>query len=78
MLVKIKETAQYMKDMESGAIVSIDRKINNEYKNKKALINKDKTRDKEMEEIKERLSEINTLKSDLSEIKLLLKELTGK
>ena len=75
MLVKVKETSAFMKDTESGAIVNIDRKGNNEYKRKKALINNDRIREKEMSEIK---CEMDSLKNDLSEIKNLLKELTCK
>lgn len=78
MYVKIDGHPELMKDMRSGAILTVDHRADDEYKRQTALINNAKKAQQEIAEIKEKLEDIDNMKSELQEIKSLLKELVTK
>lgn len=78
MLVKVDGRPDLMKDIESGAVVTIDKKASNEYLRQRNLINSTKQNQQEIAEIKEKLADLDNVKNDLQDIKKLLKELVAK
>lgn len=78
MLVKVDGRPDLMKDIESGAVVTVDKKASNEYLRQRNLINSTKQNQQEIAEIKEKLADLDNVKNDLQDIKKLLKELVAK
>lgn len=78
MLVKVDGRPDLMKDTESGALISIDRKSDTEYRRQKNIINSNKKIQEQVDDIKHKLDELETVKNDVQEIKSLLKELVAK
>lgn len=77
-LARVEERPDLIKDMSTGALLSVDRKAAQEYKQKKALLNSNRESQVQLENLKEKLAEIDNLKNDLNEIKSLLKEIVNK
>lgn len=77
-LVKVEGRPELRKDPNSGAILYVDRKADDEYHRQKRLINSQKQTQQEISDIKEKLADIETVKQEMSEIKALLKELVSK
>lgn len=76
--VKVTDRPDLMKDLNSGAIVTVDRNKADEYLIKKRQINSMKALQEEVQELKGKLAEIDNLKDSLCEIKSLLKEIVNK
>jgi hypothetical protein len=77
-IARVENRADLLKDMTSGALLSIDRKAAQEYREKKVLLNTKKESQLQLEEVKLKLSEIDTLRDDINEIKSLLREIVNK
>ena len=67
-----------VKDTNSGAILTVDKKAADEYLRQKNIINTNNKNQEEISMIKEKLAEMDSLKEDLSQIKSLLSELVNK
>lgn len=78
MFIKVEGHPDLVKDIESGAILTVDKKNSDEYLRQRNLINSTKQNQKEISEIKEKLTELDNLKNDLQDIKKLLTELVTK
>ena len=77
-LLKIEGHPELRKDPNSGAILYVDHKADDEYNRQKRLINSQKQTQQEISDIKEKLADIETVKQEMTEIKALLKELVSK
>lgn len=77
-IVKVTDREDIVKDLNSGAILAVNRAKADEYLIKKRQINNMKALQEEVDAIKSKLSEIDDLKNDLSEIKGLLKEIVNR
>ena len=77
-IARVTDRNDLLKDMTSGALLSIDKKAAQEYREKKALLNNKKESDLQLSQVKEKLAEIDSLRNDLNEIKSLLKEIVNK
>jgi len=77
-LARVEERPDLIKDMSSGAILSVDKKAAQEYREKKALLNTKREAELQMDQVREKLAEIDSLKNDLNEIKSLLKEIVNR
>lgn len=77
-IVKVNDRPDLVKDMETGAILTVDRRKADEYLAKKSQINRMREVQDEIQEIKSKLSEIEQLKDTMCEIKSLLKEIVNK
>jgi hypothetical protein len=77
-LVKIEGHPELMKDTNSGAILYVDRKADNEYQRQKRLINSQKQTQQDISDMREKLEDLETVKQEMQEIKALLKELVSK
>ena len=77
-IVRVSDRKDLLKDTTSGALLSIDKKAAQEYREKKALLNSRKESDLQLSQVKEKLAEIDSLRNDLNEIKSLLKEIVNK
>lgn len=77
-IARVSDHKGLLKDMTSGALLSIDKKAAQEYREKKAILNSKKDSELEISQIKEKLNEIDTLRTDLNEIKSLLREIVNK
>lgn len=78
MLIKVEGHPELRKDTDSGAILYVDHKANDEYHRQKRLINNQKHSQQEISEIREKLEDLETVKQEMQEIKTLLKELLSK
>lgn len=78
MHVKVEGRSDIVKDSYSGAVITVDRKADDEYWRQKKLINSNKQAQLEISEIKEKLQDVDQVKQELQEIKALLKELVTK
>lgn len=77
-LVNVEGHPEMRKDTESGALIYVDHKADDEYHRQKRLINSQKQAQKEISTIKEKLEDLETVKQEMQEIKALLKELVSK
>lgn len=77
-LARVEERPDLIKDMSSGAILSVDKRAAQEYREKKALLNTKREAELQMDQVREKLAEIDSLKNDLNEIKSLLKEIVNR
>ena len=77
-IARVDDRKDLLKDMTSGALLSIDKKAAQEYREKKALLNNKKESDLQLSQVKEKLAEIDSLRNDLNEIKNLLREIVNK
>jgi hypothetical protein len=77
-IAKVDDRKDLLKDMTSGALLSIDKKAAQEYREKKALLNNRRESQQHLEDVKKKLLEIDELRNDLNEIKSLLKEIVNK
>ena len=77
-IARVDDRKDLLKDMTSGALLSIDKKAAQEYREKKALLNSRKESDLQLSQVKEKLAEIDSLRNDLNEIKSLLREIVNK
>ena len=77
-IARVENRIDLLKDMTSGALLSIDRKAAQEYREKKAMLNSKKESQLQLEELKLKLSEIDALRDDINEIKSLLREIVNK
>lgn len=77
-LARVEERPDLIKDISSGAILSVDKKAAQEYREKKALLNTKREAELQMDQVREKLAEIDSLKNDLNEIKSLLKEIVNR
>ena len=68
-LVKVEDKPYLRKDIESGAILNVDKKAKDDYLSKKNAINRQK---EEMSVLKQKVSEIDDIKKDMQEIKQML------
>lgn len=76
--VKVVDRPDLIKDLDTGAILTVDKRKADEYMMKKSQINRMKEVQEEIETIKQKLSEIDNIKDSMCEIKGLLKELVNK
>ena len=77
-LARVEERPDLIKDISSGAILSVDKRAAQEYREKKALLNTKREAELQMDQVREKLAEIDSLKNDLNEIKSLLKEIVNR
>lgn len=77
-IVKVTDRPDLVKDLNTGAVLTVDRHKADEYFAKKSQINKMREVQDEIQEIKSKLSEIEHLKDTMCEIKSLLKEIVNK
>jgi len=77
-IAKVSDRKDLLKDMTSGALLSIDKKAAQAYKEKKAVLNTKRESQIQLEDVKAKLLEIDTLRNDLNEIKSLLREIVNK
>jgi hypothetical protein len=77
-IAKVENRTDLLKDVTSGALLSIDRKAAQEYREKKVMLNTKKESELQLLEMKNKLAEIDTLRNDLNEIKSLLREIVNK
>lgn len=77
-IVKVTDRPDLVKDLSTGAILTVDKTKSEEYFVKKSQINRMKALQEEVQELKNKLSEIDNLKDGLCEIKSLLKEIVNK
>lgn len=77
-LIKVEGHPELRKDPNSGAILYVDTKADDEYQRQKRLINSQKQAQQEISEIKEKLENLESVKQEMQEIKALLKELVSK
>ena len=77
-IARVTDRNDLLKDMTSGALLSIDKKAAQEYREKNALLNNKKESDLQLSQVKEKLAEIDSLRNDLNEIKNLLREIVNK
>ena len=77
-IVKVTDRPDLVKDLNTGAILAVDRHKADEYLLKKSQINRMREVHDEIQEIKGKLSELETLKDTMCEIKSLLKEIVNK
>ena len=77
-LVKVEGHPDLVKDTISGAILTVNKKVDDEYHRQKNLLNSSRKAQEEIAEIKEKLGEIDSLKNDMNEIKSLLTKLIDK
>lgn len=77
-IVKVSDRPDLVKDLETGAVLTVDKRKADEYLAKKSQINKIRDVQQEMLEIKSKLAEIENIKNDMCEIKSLLKEIVNK
>lgn len=74
-LYKVEGHQDLIKDKSSGAVLLSDRGIADEYRAKKAMIQKTREMGSELSEVK---AEVGELKSDMREIKELLQRIVSK
>jgi hypothetical protein len=77
-IVRVSDRKDLLKDTTSGALLSIDKKAAQEYREKKAILNTKRESQIQLEDIKAKLLEIDELRNDLNEIKSLLREIVNK
>jgi hypothetical protein len=77
-IAKVEDRKDLLKDMTSGALLMIDKKAAQEYREKKAILNNKRESQQHLEDVKKKLLEIDELRNDLNEIKSLLKEIVNK
>jgi transposase len=77
-IARVEDRKDLLKDMTSGALLSIDKKAAQEYREKKALLNSKKDSQMQLAQLKEKLAEIDELRNDLNEIKSLLRDIVNK
>jgi hypothetical protein len=77
-IARVEDRKDLLKDMTSGALLSIDKKAAQEYREKKAILNTKRESQIQLEDIKAKLLEIDELRNDLNEIKSLLREIVNK
>jgi hypothetical protein len=77
-LLPIEGYPELRKDTNSGAILYVDRKADDEYQRQKRLINSQKQAQQDISDMKEKLEDLETVKQEMQEIKALLKELVTK
>lgn len=78
MLVKVEGRPDLVKDVESGAVLTVDKKASDAYLRQKALINNNKKMQLEFNDLKQKIDDLESVKQDVQEIKALLKELVTK
>ena len=77
-IVKVTDRPDLVKDLNTGAILAVDKSKSDEYFAKKSQINRMRVLQEEVQELKNKLSEIEHLKDTMCEIKSLLKEIVNK
>lgn len=77
-LVNVEGHPELRKDTNSGAILYVDHKADDEYQRQKRLINSQKQTQQDISEMKEKLADLENVKQEMQEIKALLKELVSK
>ena len=77
-IARVEDRKDLLKDMTSGALLSIDKKAAQEYRKKKAILNTKRESQIQLEDVKAKLLEIDTLRDDINEIKSLLREIVIK
>ena len=77
-LLKVEGRDDLRKDTYSGAVITVDRRADDEYWRQKKLINSNKQAQQQIAEMQEKLEDIDLVKQELQEIKALLKELVTK
>lgn len=77
-IVKVTDRPDLVKDLNTGAVLTVDRTKADEYMMKKSQINKMREVQEEIQTIKQKLSEIDHIRDGMCEIKSLLKEIVNK
>lgn len=76
--IKVKDNPGLIKDMETNAILNVDKYAADEYIRQKNLINNNRKMQEELADLKDKMGELEVVKNDIGEIKNLLKELLSK
>lgn len=77
-LVKIEGHPELRKDRNSGAVLYVDHKADEEYQRQKRLINSQRQTQQDISDMKDKLADLENVKQEMQEIKALLKELVSK
>lgn len=77
-LYKIKDHENIVKDRNSGAILFSDRGAADEYRAKKAMLQRTRDMNEEINTLKEQVSKIDKVESDVQEIKEMLQRILSK
>lgn len=77
-LYKVKDHDDLIKDKSSGAVLLTDRGAADEYRAKKAMLQKNRDMSLEINSLKEKVAKIDQVESDLKDIKELLQRIVNK
>jgi len=75
MYSKIKDHPNLLKDMNTGLLINTDKKALQDYQEKKAILNSNRSTKEKIESLEEKVNKIN---DDMEEIKNLIKGLMSK
>lgn len=77
-LYKVKDHDDLIKDKSSGAVLFSDKSAADDYRAKKAMLQKNRDMSSEINSLKEKVAKIDQVESDLKEIKELLNRIVNK
>jgi hypothetical protein len=77
-LYKVKDHDDLIKDRSSGAVLFSDKTVADDYRAKKAMLQKNRDMSTEINSLKEKVAKIDHLESDLKDIKELLQRIVNK
>lgn len=74
-IVKVEGRPDLVKDMTSGAVLSVNKKARDEYFRQKSIINSNNKMMEDVSSLKEKIGDIDSIKEDINEIKSLIQKI---